>query len=95
MDFTLPVLCFDGYLLAKENLVEFISDIAFANLPFDQYVLRKENIKSLYQSWQPIFLEESFIPSKGDLEKITKDKIPNKLYSNFIHLSQFVVSKGY
>jgi hypothetical protein len=56
MDFTLPILCFDGYLLAKENLVEFISDIAFANLPFDQYVLRKENIKSLYKNWQPIFV---------------------------------------
>ncbi len=56
MDFTLPILSFDGYLLAKENLVEFISDISFANLPFDQYVLRKENIKSLYKNWQPIFV---------------------------------------
>lgn len=66
MDYTLPLLCFDGYLLAKENLVEFICDIAFSTLPFDQYVLRKENIKSLYQSWQPVFAEESFIPLKGD-----------------------------
>lgn len=57
MDYTLPILCFDGYILAKENLVEFISDIAFANLPFDQYVLRKENIKTLYQNWQLIFTE--------------------------------------
>ena len=40
-------------------------------------------------------MEESFIPLKGDLEILTKDNIPNKLYSNFINLSRFVVSKGY